>query len=230
MTIPSERTRAILGTRAFLDGLVHPETLSGLPATIPGALQEEARVLLRHYPCATLIHRAHHVLPQYFGPVLSRRSFSIDPGTELFSLWGFKSGWLISHDDGIGISAELDGMDVWYWSKDEKAVRRAFSRACRRAFLRRLLPWLAPPPVVLEAPPESTTNGTSKPSERTRAVFDAKRLLERLLRRRSEPSDAPDALREYARWLLRHYPFEFEFELAHQALPEWFGPLPEREQ
>ena len=230
MTMPSERTRAILGTRAFLDGLVHPDTLAGLPATIPGALQEEARALLRHYPCATEIHRAHHVLPQYFGPVMSRRDCSIDPGTELFSLWGFRAGWLIFHDDGFGISAELDSMDVWYWSKDEKTVRRAFSRACRRAFLRRILPWLAPPPVVLEATPESTTNGMSQPSERTRAVFDAKRLLERLFRKCSGAEVSEDALCEYARWLLRHYPRGFEFEMAHQALPQWFGPLPEGER
>lgn len=229
MTMPSERTRAILGTRAFLQGLVSPETLAGLPTTVPGALQEEARALLRHYPCASAIHLAHHALPQYFGPVMSRRDLSIDPGIELFSWWGFKSGWLIAHDDGVGISAELDGMDVWYWSKDEKSVRRAFSRAYRRAFLRRLLPWLAPPPVVLNGTPAGTTNATTQPSERTRAVFDAKGLLERLLRNRSK-TDADDALREYACWLLRHYPLEFEFQLAHQALPQWFGPLPERER
>ena len=36
--------------------------------------------------------------------------------TELFSVWGFQTGWLSQHGDGYVASAELDGLDILYWS------------------------------------------------------------------------------------------------------------------
>ncbi len=45
MTMPSERTRAIIQTREFLVDLSRDQTL-------PEAVRTEARRLLRHYPAA----------------------------------------------------------------------------------------------------------------------------------------------------------------------------------
>lgn len=45
MTMPSERTRAIIQTREFLDDLSREQAL-------PEAVRTEARRLLRHYPAA----------------------------------------------------------------------------------------------------------------------------------------------------------------------------------
>ena len=65
--------------------------------------------------------------------------------TELFSVWGLQTGWRSQRGAGYDVTADLDGVDIWYQGKDVKTVERAFYRACRRTFLRRFLPWLAPP-------------------------------------------------------------------------------------
>lgn len=225
MTMPNERTRAIIETRMFLRGLVSPGVLPRLPP-VTSAVREEARALLRHYPGAAHIHIAHRAVPQYFGPMLSPKGIG-GGGTELYSLWGFQTGLLSPCEDGYGISAELGGMNIWYWARDRKSVRNAFRRACRRAVLRRFLPWIAPPPAVLDTTLACSVDAVTHPSERTRALSDCKQFLERLSRQRSEP-DVPAPVREYACWLLRHYPSGFEFELAHHALPQLFGPVPGR--
>lgn len=189
---------------------------------VPDALRGVGRALLRHYPTGTEIHLAHQVLPAYFGPVVGRTVFGT--GTQLSSAWGGNTGWLSPHEGGYGVAAELAGVNVWYWAKDRELVLRAFHRACRRTFMRRLLPWLAPPPVVLAPTLTRTVDAMSTPSQRTNSVIDTKRFLERLLNRRLEP-DVPDAVRKYALALLRHYPFEMEIEMAHHALPALFGPV-----
>lgn len=66
--------------------------------------------------------------------------------TELFSLWGGFTGWRSQRYPGYDVTGELDGISVWYYSDDCVTVERAFYRACRRTFLRRYLPLLAPPP------------------------------------------------------------------------------------
>ena len=73
--------------------------------------------------------------------------------TELFSIWGFQTGWLSTHGQGYHVSAELDGLDIWYWSTDYTEVQKSFSRACLRTLLRRFLPWLAPARSYLGIPP-----------------------------------------------------------------------------
>lgn len=142
--------------------------------------------------------------------------------TELFSIWGFQTGWLSKHGYGYAVSAELDGLDHWYWSTGYKGAQKAFSRACRRTFLRRFFPWLEPARVYL-----STTltysNTMTIPAERTRAIIYTKQFLEQLLVPRLTP-DVPDSVRATALGLLRHYPGIAELEIAHYALPEWFGP------
>lgn len=69
--------------------------------------------------------------------------------TELFFLWGSQTGWRSQRGAGYDVTADLDGVAIWYQSDDCATVERAFYRACRRTFLRRFLPWLAPPPAEL---------------------------------------------------------------------------------
>lgn len=142
--------------------------------------------------------------------------------TELFSIWGFQTGWLSKHGNGYAVSAELDGLDIWYWSLDYKEVQKAFSRACRRTFLRRIFPWIAPARSYLGTTP-TYSNIMTMPAERTRAIIKTKQFLERLLDPRQIP-DVPESVREAARGLLRHYPGISELEIAHRALPDWYGP------
>jgi hypothetical protein len=65
MTIPYERTRAILETRDFLKELQDPK----LTPRVPSAIREIARKLARHYPRLAEIELAHKILPHLFGPV-----------------------------------------------------------------------------------------------------------------------------------------------------------------
>lgn len=66
--------------------------------------------------------------------------------TELFSLCARITGWRSQRGDGYSVTSNLDGVSIYYYSDDCKTVERAFYRACRRTFLRRYLPFLAPPP------------------------------------------------------------------------------------
>lgn len=66
------------------------------------------------------------------------------------------------------------------------------------------------------------------PYERTRAIIDTRIFLQRLTSTFLTP-DLPDAVRTEAEALLRHYPFGSEIDLAHHALPEWFGPVQKRD-
>ena len=146
---------------------------------------------------------------------------------ELFSVWGFQTGWRSQSGSGYAVSADLDDISIWYWHLDCDVVDKAFFRACRRTFVRRFLPWIAPPVLVLKTPPNITPDNMTIPSERTRAIIETRSFLEELTSQRLTP-DLPDAVRQQARALLRHYPFGTEIHLAHSALPEWFGPVQER--
>jgi hypothetical protein len=69
MTMPSERTRAVLRTREFLqwvlDAAATPEVFS--------QLKRQARALLRHYPSSIDMHLAHLACPMWFGGTLERK-------------------------------------------------------------------------------------------------------------------------------------------------------------
>ena len=65
MTIPYERTRAILETRDFLRELQDPQ----LTPRVPASVREIARKLARHYPAYAEVELAHKALPHLFGPV-----------------------------------------------------------------------------------------------------------------------------------------------------------------
>lgn len=63
------------------------------------------------------------------------------------------------------------------------------------------------------------------PFERTRALVLTKEFLQALMDPNQTPR-VPRSVRGWAKGLLRHYPGLFEIELAHKALPDWYGPVP----
>lgn len=65
MTIPFERTRALVETKQFLKELIDPSATPRVPKTV----REIARKLLRHYPSLRDIELAHKELPHVYGPV-----------------------------------------------------------------------------------------------------------------------------------------------------------------
>lgn len=64
MTIPDERTRAVLKTREFLYALTNLTRMPG----VPEAVREQAVTLLRHYPGTGDLSLAHGAIPNWFGP------------------------------------------------------------------------------------------------------------------------------------------------------------------
>lgn len=63
------------------------------------------------------------------------------------------------------------------------------------------------------------------PFERTRSLIETKHFLQESQDPQLTPR-VPTAVREIARKLLRHYPSYADVELAHKALPNWYGPVP----
>jgi len=60
------------------------------------------------------------------------------------------------------------------------------------------------------------------PDERTRAVLQAREFLQELATG-EWACPLPLGVRREAQRLLRHFPRENDMELAHLALPTWFG-------
>lgn len=65
MTIPFERTRALILTKEFLAAILDPTQTPRTPRWMRG----KAKALLRHYPGLAEIEMAHKALPDTFGPV-----------------------------------------------------------------------------------------------------------------------------------------------------------------
>lgn len=76
MTIPFERTRALIQTFELLRRLQDPKETPRLPHWLRG----QAKALLTHYPSYGDIEQAHKALPDLFGPVppFSRMSGTAD--------------------------------------------------------------------------------------------------------------------------------------------------------
>ncbi|WP_342029103.1 BPSL0761 family protein [Paraburkholderia caballeronis] len=66
MTIPTERTKAVLDTRDFLKILSNAEEV-----TIPGLVQSVATSLLRHYPLVVDLDISASVLPSIWASPLT---------------------------------------------------------------------------------------------------------------------------------------------------------------
>lgn len=75
MTVPFERTRALIGAKQFLEAMLDPKATPRTPRWMRG----KAKSLLMHYPGLSEIERAHKALPDTFGPVppFSRLSASV---------------------------------------------------------------------------------------------------------------------------------------------------------
>jgi hypothetical protein len=73
MTKPTDRTRALLKTRYFLEELTRP----GDTPRVPRAIRDKARQLLRDYPGFDEIELAHKALPAVFGPVVQRQALGL---------------------------------------------------------------------------------------------------------------------------------------------------------
>lgn len=63
------------------------------------------------------------------------------------------------------------------------------------------------------------------PDERTRALRGTRAFLEDLCDRKHTP-DVPDAVREQARWWLRHYPGDGTLKFLAQFVPQALSPPP----
>lgn len=66
------------------------------------------------------------------------------------------------------------------------------------------------------------------PDERMRAVQCTREFLQALVNLQRTPR-VPQAVREHARTLLRHYPSSGVMNLVGTALPNWFSALNARE-
>lgn len=62
------------------------------------------------------------------------------------------------------------------------------------------------------------------PDERTRAVMQTRGFLQELAWAAAD-SGVSEPVRKEANRLLRHYPSGSNMDLAHQALPQWFGEV-----
>jgi hypothetical protein len=69
----------------------------------------------------------------------------------------------------------------------------------------------------------------TRPDERTRAVLQAREFLQELATG-EWPCALPAGVRREAHRLLRHFPHDNHMELAHLALPTWFGPAQTSEE
>ena len=65
MTVPAERTRALVCTHGFLKDLLNPGVTPGVPKDV----RATAKWLLRHYPDPGTVQYAHNVCPVLFGPL-----------------------------------------------------------------------------------------------------------------------------------------------------------------
>jgi hypothetical protein len=65
MTLPNERTRAVINTHDFLVRLISPYTKDGIKK-IPKAVRQEALRLLRHYPMPSDLFTAAEHVPDIF--------------------------------------------------------------------------------------------------------------------------------------------------------------------
>ena len=69
MTLPHQRTRALLKTRRFLETLTLPGDTPGLPDD----MRKTAKRLLQHYPTDTDLEETHEGAPDTLGPVEQRQ-------------------------------------------------------------------------------------------------------------------------------------------------------------
>jgi hypothetical protein len=74
MTVPDERSRALVYTRAFLKDLRDPRVTPRVPKNV----RDTASWLLRHYPEPYVIEIAHKAAPGWYGPVPKNQHWRAD--------------------------------------------------------------------------------------------------------------------------------------------------------
>lgn len=80
MTVPVERTRALVYAHSFFRDLLNP----AVTPRVSREVRETAKWLLRHYPEPSTIQCAHRLCPELFGPVPEQMaSLSYAPSTKL---------------------------------------------------------------------------------------------------------------------------------------------------
>lgn len=67
VTLPEQRTRAVLETREFLLRLMSPYIPNGCKK-VPASVRREARSLLKHYPGVVDMWQAGSATPEVFDP------------------------------------------------------------------------------------------------------------------------------------------------------------------
>jgi len=65
VTVPFQRTRALIKAKQFLETMMDPKQT---PRT-PRWMRFKAKEILRHYPALTELELAHKAVPDTFGPV-----------------------------------------------------------------------------------------------------------------------------------------------------------------
>lgn len=65
MTVPFERTRALIQAKEFLTAMLDPKQTPRTPRWMRG----KAKAMLKHYPGLSEIEMAHKALPDVYGPV-----------------------------------------------------------------------------------------------------------------------------------------------------------------
>ena len=81
MTMPYERTRAIIATKTFLESLLNRQATPRVPSKV----RAHARSLLRHYPSNSDVQHAHMGVPWLYGSVLDHHTFLAEE--EILSNW-----------------------------------------------------------------------------------------------------------------------------------------------
>ena len=76
MTMPHERTRALVQTGQLLEELLSSEAWP----SVPDELRRQARVLLRHYPEDIHLRMLHLHAPSWYGPVAPPRTSDEEAG------------------------------------------------------------------------------------------------------------------------------------------------------
>lgn len=106
MTVPFERTRALIQTKEFLEAMMDPRRTPRTPKWMRG----KAKSLLRHYPGLAEIEAAHKALPDEFGPVppFSRLSGG---GTTLAAVDAAKQ-WDDLFNDGPAVSEDFGSTNM----------------------------------------------------------------------------------------------------------------------
>lgn len=120
MTMPFERTRAVLQTREFLHWVLSAEATSEMFVQA----KREARTLLRHYPSSIDMHLAHLACPAWFAATLERKG-PMPPDEVERLVVDLDSG---KHDSQVGVEPTTGSAPVQRFSDVKQFDVRAWAK------------------------------------------------------------------------------------------------------